>query len=44
MKGGNIRKIKRSFFFFLTQQFITQYARADRGSDYVTIYMQNNLT
>ena len=31
------------FFFFLYQQFITQHAVADCGSDYITTYMQSKL-
>ena len=31
-------------FFFLNQQFITWHMVADRGSDYVTTYMQSKLT
>jgi len=30
--------------FFFTQQFITWCTRADCGSDYVAMYMKNDLT
>ena len=32
------------FFFFLNHQFITQGMRADHGSYFVTMYIQNKAT
>ena len=32
------------YFFFLNQQFVTQHAKADHGSYFVTMYKRNRST
>jgi len=43
-KARRIKKLKAHFLFFLNQQFITRSMRADRGSYFVTMYIQKETT